>query len=79
MNKVPKGSCREVAHEIIRERIIELQEPLNVTGIEDFRLKTINRFADRVIMNLSSVLDGESLASAEICIGNLLYNEENGL
>ena len=75
----PKGKCREVAHEIIRERIIKLAEPLSGIGIEEYRLKTINRFADRVIMNLSSVIDGESLASAEICIANLVYNEENGL
>ena len=78
-NKVPAGNCRYAALDIIRERIIKLAEPMSGIGLEEYRLKTISRFADRVIMNLSSVLDGESLASAEICIANLVHNEENGL
>lgn len=77
--KVPKGKCREHAHEIIRNRIISLAEPMNGTGIEEYRMKTINRFADRVVMNLTGVLQGEMLESAEICIDNLVRNEENGL
>ena len=76
---VPTGSCRKVAHEIIRNRIISLAEPMSGIGIEEYRIKTIKRFADRVVMNLSSVLHGDELESAEICIDNIVRNEENGL
>lgn len=79
LHELPKGTCRERALELIRNRIITLAEPMSGIGIEEYRVKTINRFADRVILNLSSVLKGEMLDSAEMCILNLVRNEENGL
>ena len=79
LHKLPKGACRERALEIIRNRLTMFDDIMELTGLEEYREKTINRFADRIILNLSSVLHGDMLESAEMCILNLVRNEENGL
>lgn len=79
LHKLPKGTCRERALEIIRNRIVMFDDIMELTGLEEFRMKTINRFADRTILNLSSILEVKALESAEMCIFNLVRNEENGL